>query len=198
MAKHDKVDHVVYTLVQTEAAMTTRVCDEMRARVPEAFVRRILADEVENTDNALMVVTRTKNDIIEQIHDLLAVVDDVPGVVSSQTRMGMLTYGSHEVRPGTPVGFMFIRTDLPSQDDPIREDLRSLPGIVHLAKLTGQHRIGLMYKFDSGNISSAFHVVGRINAVLAGRLAVNSKPTRRIGMTMPTVPDVHTDTIHKQ
>jgi hypothetical protein len=197
MAKHGKVDHVVYSVVETEAAMTTRVCNELRARVAGAFVRRILADESENSDNALMVVTRTRGDIIEQVVDVFSVVDTVSGVVSSQTRMGILTHGSHQVPPGTPVGFMFIRTDFPAQDDSIRHDLRSVPGIVHLAKLTGQHRIGLMYKFDSRDISSAFHTVGRINAVLGARLALDSQSTPRIGMTMP-VQDPHIDTIHKQ
>ncbi|MGZ2432619.1 hypothetical protein [Rhizobium redzepovicii] len=159
----------IFTEVMVDPSAIEDIKDEIRAKLPNAHVRRLIAG-ADDTDQTLMVMWHPKEAFRPAINDYFRVLDFIRGVKGTRTYIGTSDRFPDNYPGDTLVGWKFIKFER-NTEGATRADLRARliddPDVLEVSHLVGgQFDMVVVYRFSGANVGALEEVKSRIDGVV--------------------------------
>lgn len=159
----------IFTEVMVEPSAIEDIKDEIRAKLPNAHVRRLIAG-ADDTDQTLMVMWHPKEAFRPAINDYFRVLDFIRGVKGTRTYIGTSDRFPDNYPGDTLIGWKFIKFQRSAEGN-IKPDLGAKliedPDVLEVSHLVGgQFDMVVVYRFSGANVVALEEVKSRLDGVV--------------------------------
>lgn len=161
----------IFTEVMVEPAFIEDIKDDIRAKLPNAHVRRLVAG-AEDTDQTLMIMWHPKEAFRPAINDYFRVLDPMRGVKGTRTYIGTSDRFPDNYPADTLIGWKFVKfrqsADI-SVFNSMSTRLRDDPDVIEVSRLAaGKFDMVVVYRFSGANVGALQQVKDRLSTIVSG------------------------------
>ncbi|WP_326894546.1 hypothetical protein U8P73_36105 (plasmid) [Rhizobium beringeri] len=161
----------IFTEVMVEPAFIEDIKDDIRAKLPNAHVRRLVAGG-DDTDQTLMIMWHPKEAFRPAINDYFRVLDPMRGVKGTRTYIGTSDRFPDNYPGDTLIGWKFVKfrqgADM-SAFNSMSTKLRDDPDVLEVSRLAaGDYNMVVVYRFSGANVSAMQEVNDRLSTIVRG------------------------------